>query len=71
MSSGVAARPDSDGPAWIKSSYSAGNGGECVEVATWQGTTHVRDSKHTAGPVVGLGQNAWTQFLGFAARHAT
>ncbi|MET9895971.1 DUF397 domain-containing protein [Streptomyces sp. NPDC006465] len=70
MSGGVAARPDSDGPAWFKSSYSAGNGGECVEVATGPGTTHVRDSKHTAGPIVSLGQNAWTEFLGFAARHA-
>ncbi|MFD9466858.1 DUF397 domain-containing protein [Streptomyces sp. NPDC060027] len=70
MSSGAAARPESDGPAWIKSSYSAGNGGECVEVATCLDTTHVRDSKHTAGPIVSLGQAAWTEFLGFAARHA-
>ena len=64
--------PEQSAPAsaWYTSSYSTGSGGECVEVATWLGTTHVRDSKYTAGPMVSVGQNAWTEFLGFAARQA-
>ncbi|MFJ6836188.1 DUF397 domain-containing protein [Streptomyces sp. NPDC091209] len=67
--SGAAVRPDSDNLAWFKSSYSAGNGGECLEAAPWMGVTHVRDSKDTAGPMVSLGHHAWTEFVGFAARH--
>ncbi|NUL07632.1 DUF397 domain-containing protein, partial [Streptomyces lunaelactis] len=31
---------------WFKSSYSSGEGGACVEVATCPATIHVRDSKH-------------------------
>jgi len=31
--SGEAAQPKTEGLAWFKSSYSAGDGGECVEVA--------------------------------------
>lgn len=40
---------------WRKSSYSAGNGGDCVEVAY---TGAVRDSKNPTGPAlrVNLGQ---------------
>ncbi|MET7678432.1 DUF397 domain-containing protein [Streptomyces seoulensis] len=30
---------------WFKSSYSAGDGGQCVEVAACPATIHVRDSK--------------------------
>ncbi|CAM5638903.1 DUF397 domain-containing protein [Streptomyces canus] len=56
--------------AWIKSSYSAGNGGECVEVASWLGVAHIRDSKDEAGPMVSLAPDAWIEFVGFAARHA-
>jgi hypothetical protein len=55
--------------AWAKSSYSSGEGGECVEIASWAGATHVRDSKDNAGPVVKLAPKAWTEFVGFAARH--
>ncbi|MEU5088082.1 DUF397 domain-containing protein [Streptomyces sp. NPDC021356] len=54
--------------AWFKSSYSTGSGGECVEVAAWQGATHVRDSKRKSGPAVRLTPRAWTEFVGFAAR---
>ncbi|MEU7580589.1 DUF397 domain-containing protein [Streptomyces sp. NPDC041068] len=57
--------------AWFKSSYSTGSGGECVEVASWAGVTHVRDSKDKAGPIVSLTPMAWTQFVGFAARHTS
>ncbi|MCX4233359.1 DUF397 domain-containing protein [Streptomyces ortus] len=57
--------------AWCKSSYSTGSGGECVEVAPWRDLTYVRDSKVEAGPIVSLTPTAWSEFVGFAARHAT
>ncbi|MGC5562649.1 DUF397 domain-containing protein [Streptomyces sp. FR-108] len=56
---------------WRVSSYSSGAGGECVEVASWQDLTYVRDSKDTAGPIVSLTPTAWSEFVGFAARHTT
>ncbi|MYX30327.1 DUF397 domain-containing protein [Streptomyces sp. SID8381] len=49
--------------AWFKSSYSSGAGGECVEVAAWQGTTRVRDSKDTARPSLRLAPQAWAEFI--------
>lgn len=55
--------------AWFRSSYSTGSGGECVEVASWLDHAHVRDSKDEAGPMVSLAPDAWTEFVGFAARH--
>lgn len=55
--------------AWVKSSYSSGEGGECVEVASWLGATRVRDSKDKAGPTVILTPGTWAEFIGFAARH--
>ncbi|MGW6396762.1 DUF397 domain-containing protein [Streptomyces sp. NPDC055134] len=67
--SGAVAGPNSDELTWFKSSYSAGNGGECVEVASRLGLTYVRDSKDKAGPIVSLTATAWTEFVGFAARH--
>jgi hypothetical protein len=30
---------------WFKSSYSSGQGGECIEVARTPTTIHIRDSK--------------------------
>lgn len=54
--------------AWAKSSYSSGEGGECVEVASWLGLTYVRDSKDEASPIVSLTPVAWTEFVGFVAR---
>lgn len=52
---------------WVKSSYSAGDGGDCVEVARRPGVVHVRDSKRTAGPVLTVAPTGWTAFLGMAA----
>ncbi len=52
--------------AWAKSSYSSGEGGECVEVAARHGVLHVRDSKDAAGAVLRLTPAAWTDFVGFA-----
>ncbi|MFE5599570.1 DUF397 domain-containing protein [Streptomyces coelicoflavus] len=50
---------------WRKSSYSDGNGGDCVEVADGAvpGVIPVRDSKVTDGPVVVVGSAAWTEFV--------
>ncbi|GAA3788401.1 DUF397 domain-containing protein [Streptomyces phyllanthi] len=50
---------------WRKSSYSNGDGGNCVEVAALPGTVPVRDSKtaHHGGPVLLFRTPAWTAFL--------
>ncbi|MFJ5266852.1 DUF397 domain-containing protein [Streptomyces sp. NPDC088358] len=53
--------------AWSKSSYSSGEGGECVEVASWSGVTYVRDSKDRTSPALRVTPTAWTEFIGFAA----
>ncbi|MFG2814847.1 DUF397 domain-containing protein [Streptomyces sp. NPDC048410] len=45
---------------WRKSSYSNGDGGNCVEVADG---TLVRDSKLEDSPVLLLGDSAWADFL--------
>ncbi|MBB1242903.1 DUF397 domain-containing protein [Streptomyces durbertensis] len=54
--------------AWFKSSYSTGDGGQCVEVATRSQVVHVRDSKDIARPGLAVDARAWTVFVGFAAR---
>ncbi|GGM12327.1 hypothetical protein GCM10010129_65460 [Streptomyces fumigatiscleroticus] len=51
---------------WAKSSYSSGEGGDCVEVATGDHAVHVRDSKDVARPPLTVAPGAWTAFLGFA-----
>ncbi|MFJ6393711.1 DUF397 domain-containing protein [Streptomyces sp. NPDC091972] len=48
---------------WFKSSYSGGEGGECLEVAVGAGTVHLRDSKHPTGPHLALSPGAWSAFL--------
>lgn len=54
--------------AWFKSSYSAGNGGDCVEVATAATSVYIRDSKCTDGPVLSVGSVGWEQFVRMATR---
>ncbi|MFJ2563216.1 DUF397 domain-containing protein [Streptomyces sp. NPDC087568] len=51
---------------WFKSTYSSGEGGDCVEVATCSHAVHVRDSKDTARPGLAVGQDAWATFIGYA-----
>jgi hypothetical protein len=46
---------------WRKSSYSADNGGACVEVAS-TGAVLVRDSTDRSGPVVAFTAEAWRAF---------
>lgn len=53
--------------AWFKSSYSTGNGGECVEVAPVAAVVFVRDSKNIDGPVLTVGLDAWAGFVGMAS----
>ncbi|WP_436849463.1 DUF397 domain-containing protein [Streptomyces avermitilis] len=55
--------------AWFKSSYSSGEGGECVEVADCPGIVHVRDSKDEAGPVLSFASGRWAAFIEFAAQN--
>jgi Domain of unknown function (DUF397) len=51
------------GVTWRKSSYSGGNGGECVEVADLPGATHaVRDSKNPDGPALTFSAAEWRRF---------
>jgi hypothetical protein len=60
----MAAAPEA---AWIKSSYSTGNGGECVEVAAVSGAVLVRDSKRPAAARLAFGPDAWAGFVDMAA----
>ncbi len=53
--------------AWFKSSYSGGEGGQCVEVAAGAGAVHVRDSKDVARPALRVSHDAWAGFLGLAS----
>lgn len=50
--------------AWRKSSYSTGDGGECVEVGAAPTHVHIRDSKRLDGPVLTVGPQAWSGFVG-------
>jgi hypothetical protein len=48
---------------WRKSSYSTGNGGACVEVATnLPGAVAVRDSKDPHGPALIFTPGEWRTF---------
>jgi hypothetical protein len=50
---------------WRKSSYSAENGGECVEVGTVVGADRVlvRDTKDRSGLVLAFGAEAWRHLV--------
>ncbi|WP_216589253.1 DUF397 domain-containing protein [Streptomyces brasiliscabiei] len=53
---------------WFKSSYSSGDGDDCVEVAVaLPHTIHIRDSKNTPGPQLTLSPTAWADFVPYAA----
>jgi hypothetical protein len=51
---------------WVKSTYSSGEGGQCVEVAASSHTVRVRDSKDVARPGLAVGRDAWGTFVGYA-----
>ncbi|MFF3491399.1 DUF397 domain-containing protein [Streptomyces sp. NPDC002795] len=52
---------------WRKSSYSGGDGGDCLEVADAHtpvtGIVPVRDSKNPNGPKLALRAAAWSAFI--------
>ncbi|MEV7870942.1 DUF397 domain-containing protein [Streptomyces sp. NPDC088124] len=48
---------------WFKSSYSGGEGNECVEVADLPTAVAIRDSKLPQGPVLALPARTFTAFL--------
>lgn len=60
------AGPQSPTSAWTKSSYSTGNGGECVEVAADDTDILVRDSKDVGGPMLRVSPEAWSGFVRMA-----
>ena len=48
---------------WRKSSYSGGNGGQCVEVAA-PGAVLVRDTTNRDGGTLAFSAGAWKAFAG-------
>ncbi|MGW7412250.1 DUF397 domain-containing protein [Streptomyces sp. NPDC054863] len=49
---------------WRKSSYSNGEGGECVEIADgFPRAVPVRDSKEPHGPALLVPVDGWTTFI--------
>lgn len=54
------------GPEWFKSSYSGGEGDNCVEVAVTSRAVHVRDSKDREGGRLSVTPAAWADFVAFA-----
>ncbi|MFE3182585.1 DUF397 domain-containing protein [Streptomyces violascens] len=53
---------------WFKSSYSDSSN-DCVEVAATPRTIHIRDSKNTEGPCLGVAPHAWAAFVSHASHH--
>jgi hypothetical protein len=47
---------------WRKSSYSNGDGGDCVELATGSGAIRVRDTKDRSLPALAFTPEAWLRF---------
>nr|WP_234348232.1 DUF397 domain-containing protein [Kitasatospora sp. MY 5-36] len=57
-------RNEFDVAVWRKSSYSGGNGGDCIEVAPgFPGLVPVRDSKDPRGPALVFPSAAWGSFI--------
>ncbi|CBG70732.1 conserved hypothetical protein [Streptomyces scabiei 87.22] len=55
---------------WHRSTYSGTQGDNCIEVAPTPTTIHIRDSKDTTRPHLGLGPAAWAAFVVHAAAQA-
>ncbi|MGW3045326.1 DUF397 domain-containing protein [Kitasatospora sp. NPDC001159] len=56
--------PDLSAATWRKSTYSNGDGGQCIEVAGGvSGIVPVRDSKDPAGPSLAFSLEAWSAFV--------
>jgi Domain of unknown function (DUF397) len=48
---------------WRTSSYTGGNGGNCVEVGNADNAVVVRDTKNRQGVVLTFGQEAFREFV--------
>lgn len=48
---------------WFRSTYSGGDGGECVEVAADATAIHVRDSKQRGSVPLAFTRSAWSGFV--------
>jgi hypothetical protein len=56
--------PDLSHVNWVKSSYSNGQGGNCVEcAASPRGIVAVRDSKDPDGPALAFAPDQWRAFI--------
>lgn len=53
---------------WVKSSYSAGDGGQCVEVAVADSVVFVRDSKQPDETILDVSADQWAAFVRMTAR---
>ncbi|MFI1165878.1 DUF397 domain-containing protein [Streptomyces sp. NPDC020801] len=53
---------------WVKSSYSAGDGGQCIEVAVAGTAVYVRDSKRPDAAILSVPAGQWTAFVRVAVR---
>jgi hypothetical protein len=53
---------------WRKASYSAANGGGCVEVADHASRVLVRDTQDRTGPVLRFTPGAWRRFADLVKR---
>ncbi|WP_405540666.1 DUF397 domain-containing protein [Streptomyces sp. NBC_00075] len=49
---------------WFKSTYSGGEGNECVEIADLRNRVAVRDSKVPNGYILTLSNDAFSAFVG-------
>ena len=47
---------------WRKSSYSNGDGGDCVELASGDGSILVRDTKARTMPALAFTPETWSRF---------
>lgn len=47
---------------WRKSTYSDGNGGQCVEAASGKGAVMVRDTTDRNGGTLAFTRDAWRAF---------
>ncbi|WP_372410416.1 DUF397 domain-containing protein [Streptomyces luteireticuli] len=57
---------DHSHPEWVKSSYSSGQGGQCVEWApsrATHGAIPIRDSKRPQGPSLTFSSPSWRSFI--------
>jgi hypothetical protein len=54
---------------WRKSSYSGGEGGNCVELSDQAGRVLVRDTQDLQGSVLTVSAGAWREFVGQVQEH--